>query len=170
LLEEAYTRHDAQTEAFGQEVMQKVERDIFLQTLDNLWMQHLESMDHLRQGINWTAVGQRDPLVEYRRRAQAMFEDMQQQLRHETVRALYHARPVSKDRLDDSVETELTKAAKSSVDNADKILSLETVDDEDFKAVKEGEKAATKAKVSTTKKRKKQKAARKARVQQRKKR
>ena len=57
--------------------MRKVERDIYLQILDNLWMQHLENMDHLREGIHWMSVGQQDPLVEYRRRGQLLFEDMQ---------------------------------------------------------------------------------------------
>ena len=46
--------------------MRKVERDVYLQILDNLWMQHLENMHHLREGITWMSVGQRDPLVEYR--------------------------------------------------------------------------------------------------------
>ena len=57
-----------------------------LQVLDNLWMQHLENMDHLREGIHWMSVGQRDPLVEYRRQGRLMFDEMQQNLRHEIVR------------------------------------------------------------------------------------
>ena len=56
--------------AFTPEIMRRVEADIYLQVLDNLWMQHLENMDHLREGIGWMSVGQRDPLVEYRRRGQ----------------------------------------------------------------------------------------------------
>ena len=163
------SKYKEQSEQFGDEVMQKVERDVFLQVLDNLWMQHLENMDHLRQGITWISVGQRDPLVEYRRQSQMMFDDMQQQLRHDTVRALFHARPVSQDRLDESVDTELTRAARSSVDNADKVLSLDSrIDDDDFKAAPE--KSPTKARVSTAKKKQKRKAAKKVRAKQRKRR
>ena len=74
--------------------MRKVERDIYLQVLDNLWMQHLENMDHLREGIHWMSVGQHDPLVEYRRRGQLLFEDMQNSLRHDVLVHLFHAQPV----------------------------------------------------------------------------
>jgi len=167
LAEKALHKHGEQTELFTEDIMNKVERDIFLQVLDNLWMQHLESMDHLRQGINWMSVGQRDPLVEYRRQAQLLFEDMQSSLRHDTIRALFHARPVSQDKLDSSIETELTRAARSSVDNADKVRSGEAqIDDDDFTL--QGDPSPTKAKVSAVKKKQKRKAAKKVRAKQRK--
>ncbi len=171
LVKEVMKRHEEQTELFTPEVMQKVERDIFLQVLDNIWMQHLENMDHLRQGINWISVGQKDPLVEYRRQSQKLFEEMQHQLRHDTVHSLFHARPVSQDRLDSSVETELTRAAKSSVDNADKVLSLDNkIDEDDFNVVSVDAGSPTKAKVSHVKKKQKRKTSRQARAKQRKKR
>lgn len=87
-------------------------------------MQHLENMDHLREGIHWLSVGQRDPLVEYHRRAQVLFAELLKNLRHEVVGALFNAEPVDEDELDEPVETELTRAARSSVDNADKILEI----------------------------------------------
>lgn len=131
-------RYEEQTENFGQEVMEKVERDIYLQVMDNLWMQHLENMDHLRQGIHWISVGQRDPLVEYRRQSKIMFEEMQQILRHDVIRALFHARPVDASELDNPIETELTRAARGSVDNADKIVETdESFHEDDFKVTKE---------------------------------
>ncbi len=168
LVKEASKKHAEQTELFGSEIMQKVERDIFLQVLDNLWMQHLESMDHMRQGINWISVGQRDPLVEYRRQSQEMFEEMQSELRHETIRSLFHAHPVSQDALGSSVETELTIAAKGSVDNADKVLSSEaSIDEEDFR-ISTGDNSSTKHRVSSAKKKQKRKAAKKVRAKQRK--
>ena len=105
--------------AFTPEIMRRVEADIYLQVLDNLWMQHLENMDHLREGIHWISVGQRDPLVEYRSRGQLLFDEMQLQLRHDIVRALMHAQPV--DLAAAPVETELTLAARGSVDNASQI-------------------------------------------------
>ena len=58
------------------EVMRKVEREVYLQVLDTLWMQHLENMQHLREGIHWRSVGQRDPLVEYRSESQKLFESL----------------------------------------------------------------------------------------------
>ncbi|HVX58871.1 MAG TPA: preprotein translocase subunit SecA [Candidatus Saccharimonadales bacterium] len=120
-----------QEEKFSPEVMRKVERDVFLQVLDNLWMQHLENMDHLREGIHWISVGQRDPLVEYRRQGQRIFDEMQASLRHEIVRAISHAQPINTD-LSRAVETELTRAARGSVDNASQITAAETFEETDF--------------------------------------
>jgi len=102
--------------------MRKVEREVYLQVLDNLWMQHLENMDHLREGIHWISVGQQDPLVEYRRRGQLLFEAMQNNLRHEVLRTILHSEPVSQEQLDRAMETDLTIAARSSVENASQIV------------------------------------------------
>lgn len=129
LKQEADELYEAREAAFGSSVMRKVERDIYLQVLDNLWMQHLENMSHMREGIHWISVGQRDPLVEYRRQAQRMFEEMQITLRSEVVRALFSAEPVD---IDDQVETELTRAARNSVANADQILTQDEFTETDF--------------------------------------
>lgn len=129
LIREAMELYNVREATFTEDIMRKIERDIYLQILDNLWMQHLENMDHLREGIHWIGVGQRDPLVEYRRQAQRMFEDMQQTLRHDVVRTLFHAEPIDTNR---AVETELTLAARQSVDNADTITEGEEFHETDF--------------------------------------
>lgn len=122
---EAAELYAARETAFTSDIMHKVERDLYLQILDNLWMQHLENMDHLREGIHWMSVGQQDPLVEYRRRGQMLFEGMQNTLRHDVIRSLFHAQPVSQEDLDKAIETDLTRAARSSVDNASQITESE---------------------------------------------
>lgn len=129
LLTEANELYEGREAAFSPEIMRQVERDIYLQVLDNLWMQHLENMDHMREGIHWISVGQRDPLVEYRRQSQHMFETMQVTLRHEVVRALFSAEPVESNQ---PTETELTRAARHSVDNADKIIQTDEFEETDF--------------------------------------
>jgi len=123
---EAAELYAARELTFTPEIMRQIERDIYLQILDNLWMQHLENMDHLKEGIHWMAVGQQDPLVEYRRRSQLLFDDMQQVLRHEVVRTLYHAQPISSEEAQRMADTELTRAARRSVENLDQITSAET--------------------------------------------
>ncbi|MGI9028187.1 MAG: preprotein translocase subunit SecA [Candidatus Saccharimonadales bacterium] len=133
LVKAAEELYKEQEQRFGSEVLRKIERDIYMQTLDNYWMQHLETMDHLREGIRWVGVGQRDPLVEYRRQSQRIFEDMQRSLRHEVVKSLFHARPIDESHLHQAVETELTRAARSSVSNADKIIDAADFNEEDFK-------------------------------------
>jgi len=136
LAEAAQKLYSRQEKVFGNEIMRKVERDVYLQVLDNLWMQHLENMDHLREGIHWISVGQRDPLVEYRRQSQRIFDEMQLTLRHEIVRAIMHAQPL-REELEEVVETDLTRAARSSVDNAAKIVQAEKFEESDFKAGKD---------------------------------
>jgi preprotein translocase subunit SecA len=123
---EANELYAAREMAFGKDIMRKVERDFYLQVLDTLWMQHLENMDHLREGIHWMSVGQQDPLVEYRRRGQMLFEDMQLSLRHDVLRGLFHAEPVAQEVLERATETDLTRAARGSIDNASQITTAET--------------------------------------------
>jgi preprotein translocase subunit SecA len=152
VLQEAATKlYDGREEAFTAEVMRKVESDVYLQVLDNLWMQHLENMDHLREGIHWLSVGQRDPLVEYRRQSQVLFAAMQETLRHDVLRTLFNAEPSD---VDEPTETELTRAARQSVDNADRILDVEEFDEQDFNP---NAKSATKAASTKSKKQKQRK-------------
>jgi preprotein translocase subunit SecA len=116
-------------ESFGDEKLQALQRDVYLQALDVLWMEHLENMHHLREGIGWRSIGQRDPLVEYRFEGQKIFDKMQIELRRQVLRAIFHA---SLSDVDTAVETELTKAAKASVDNADDITTGVATSSEDF--------------------------------------
>jgi len=169
LEKEVLKRYKEQQDDFGLEVIEKVERDISLQVLDNLWMQHLESMDHMRQGIHWISVGQIDPLVEYRRRSKIMFEEMQNVLRHDVVRSLFHAQPVAHDHMDDSIETELTRAAKGSIDSADRVIETDnSFDEDDFKVVKSGtQSAGSKKKIKSSTRKKKRKNQRKNRKKNR---
>jgi preprotein translocase subunit SecA len=133
LVTEAKELYKARELAFTNEIIRKVEREIYLQILDNLWMQHLENMDHLREGIHWISVGQQDPLVEYRRRGQILFEDMQLTLRHEVLRSLFHAEPLTEDQLNRAMETDLTLAARGSVENANQITdNQKEFDEKDF--------------------------------------
>jgi preprotein translocase subunit SecA len=150
LNQEALELYESKEVVFTPSIIREVERDIYFQVLDDLWMQHLENMDHLRQGIHWYGVGQKDPLVEYRKQAQVLFESMQHNLRHETLRALFHAAPVSPDDLLNPTETELTRAARQAVDNADKILEAEVIHESDFTkaSVTAGSKAKPKAKAA----------------------
>jgi preprotein translocase subunit SecA len=152
---EALELYAGREAAFTTDIMHKVERDIYLQVLDNLWMQHLENMDHLREGIHWMSVGQQDPLVEYRRRGQMLFEDMQNTLRHDVLMHLFHAQPISEEELERATETDLTRAARGSVDNAAQILTAETeFKSGDFKDKKAEQKPKKKQATSIKKARK----------------
>ena len=77
-------------EKFGDKLMRTVEKRLLLFSLDELWKDHLLSLDHLRQGINLRAYGQKDPLNEYKREAFFMFEEMLNKLREIVVNRLCH--------------------------------------------------------------------------------
>jgi preprotein translocase subunit SecA len=101
------------------------------------------------------SVGQQDPLVEYRRRGQLLFESMQATLRHDVIRAVFHAQPVDQDELDRVIETDLTRAARGSVDNASRITAAETeFEAADFKDKREDVEAKKKQVVQRKKARK----------------
>ena len=137
--------------------MRKVEREVYLQVLDTLWMQHLENMQHLREGIHWRSVGQRDPLVEYRSESQKLFDSLQLTLRDEVLRAIMHVTPRDAvARTEEEYDTELTRLAENSVEKGvNNILSGESSRDDDFK-VKKAEKASeVQAKKNTARKKKK---------------
>ncbi len=136
LKSEAKELYASRETAFGADFVRRLERDIYLQILDDQWMQHLENMDHLREGIHWMGVGQQDPLVEYRRQGQMLFDAMQASLRHLVVRTLFNTYPVDVGQLDAPVETSLTRAARSSIENAGQIIhNQEEFTEEDFRAV-----------------------------------
>jgi preprotein translocase subunit SecA len=75
---------------FGPELMRMAEKSLLLQILDQIWKDHLLSLDHLRQGINLRAYAQRDPLNEYKREAFELFESMLAQLRRNVTSVLSH--------------------------------------------------------------------------------
>ncbi len=155
----------------GEDTMRKLEREVYMEVLDQLWMQHLENMQHLREGIHWRSVGQRDPLVEYRAESQKLFEGLQASLRTEVLRIIMHVRPsdITMANVDDEYETELTRLAEGAVEQGvNEVTTVQHIGDEDFdSSVK---KAKTTAEKNRTKNvaRKKKKAQRQNRKKNRK--
>ncbi|NQV99462.1 MAG: SEC-C domain-containing protein, partial [Rhodospirillales bacterium] len=90
-LNDAANRKMAEKAAnYGREVMRSVEKSLLLQLLDQLWKEHLLTLDHLRQGIGLRAYAQRDPLNEYKREAFNLFEEMLNGLRERVTQVLCH--------------------------------------------------------------------------------
>lgn len=93
LKEEAVKIYEAKEAEFIEpEQLREVERVILLKVIDIKWMDHIDDMDQLRQGIGLQAYGQRDPLVEYKFMGFEMFDEMTQAISEETVKALMHVR------------------------------------------------------------------------------
>ena len=83
-------RMKAKADVYGAEIMRDVEKSLLLQLLDQLWKDHLLTLDHLREGIGLRAYAQRDPLNEYKREAFNLFEDMLNMLRERVTQVMSH--------------------------------------------------------------------------------
>ena len=93
LKEEALRIYESKEAEFPEpEQIREIERVILLKVTDQHWMNHIDNMDQLRQGIGLQAYGQRDPVTEYRFQGYDMFEEMTESIREETVKALMHVR------------------------------------------------------------------------------
>ncbi len=113
-IKQKYAEKEAE---LGAETMRKIEREVYLKILDTLWMQHLENMQHLREGIHWRSIGQRDPLVEYRSESQKLFDGLEKALREEVLKillSLTKQEAIAEGITDgEEYDTELTKMAES---------------------------------------------------------
>ncbi len=164
-LKEVNKLYKAKEEELETETLRKVEREVYLQVLDTLWMQHLENMQHLREGIHWRSVGQRDPLVEYRSESSKLFDSLQATLRDEVLRAVMHV--TIRDavaRSEEDHETELTRLAEDAVEKGvNTVTGGEKSRDDDFQVKKaETENEAQRKKNAARKKKKSQRQNRKS--------
>ena len=135
MINAAYAKKE---ELFEAEIMRKIEREVYLKVLDTLWMQHLENMQHLREGIHWRSVGQRDPLVEYRSESQRLFDSLEKNLREEVLNILLRLTKLEaeSEKLTDGeeYESELTKMAKGTTEKGvNEISAGEKNLDKEFK-------------------------------------
>ncbi len=91
LKEEAVKLYEAKEAEFPEpETIREIERVILLKVIDRKWMDHIDDMDQLRQGIGLQAYGQRDPKLEYKLAGYEMFDDMTRNIKEDTVRLLFH--------------------------------------------------------------------------------
>ena len=91
LKERAVVLYEAKETEFPEpEQFREIERVVLLKVIDRKWMDHIDDMDQLRQGIGLQAYGQRDPLVEYKLTGFDMFDDMISAIQEDTIRLLYH--------------------------------------------------------------------------------
>ena len=87
---------------FGEEQLREIERVVLLRVVDQKWMAHIDNMDHLKQGMGLRAYKQQDPIQAYQMEGSAMFDEMIQGIKMETVKLLYHVRaerPVEREKV-----------------------------------------------------------------------
>ena len=93
LKEKAVKLYEAKETEFPEpEQFRELERVVLLKVIDRKWMDHIDDMDQLRQGIGLQAYGQRDPLVEYKMAGFDMFDEMTANIQEDTIRLLYHVK------------------------------------------------------------------------------
>ncbi|MCR4716988.1 MAG: preprotein translocase subunit SecA [Lachnospiraceae bacterium] len=124
LFDEAMAIYESKEEQVGEDEngenrMREVERVFLLRTIDRKWMDHIDNMDQLRQGIGLQSYGQRDPVVEYKFTGYDMFNDMTDSIRHDTATAILNVR------IEEKVERE--EVAKVTGTNKDATAMKEPV-------------------------------------------
>jgi preprotein translocase subunit SecA len=93
LHDQAINLYNRREEMFGSELMREIERAVMLQVVDNKWMDHLDAMDMLREGIGLRAYGQKDPLVEYKHEGFDMFNSMINAIQEDIIRYMMRITP-----------------------------------------------------------------------------
>jgi len=92
-VDDALAQYDERERLIGEEQMRSVERAVMLQVIDSRWKEHLQDMDYLQEGIHLRALGQRDPLVEYKSEGFDLFQDMLEGIKTSTVTTLMKNTP-----------------------------------------------------------------------------
>ncbi len=97
--ERVKSQYEFREKTFGRERMEFLERYILLQVIDSKWKEHLHSLDDLREGIHLRAYGQRDPLVEYKREAFELFDEVVENIKNDAIEFLFKVAVVREERL-----------------------------------------------------------------------
>lgn len=100
VISEANTIYKQKEEAVGPEVLRNFERQVMLQTLDNLWKEHLAAMDHLRQGIHLRGYAQKDPKQEFKRESFELFSELLDSLKFDVISTLSRVRVQQREEVD----------------------------------------------------------------------
>jgi len=119
----AEKRYEEKEAEIGENTLREIERIILLQVVDRKWMDHIDLMDQLRQGIGLRAYGHEDPVMAYQNEGFEMFEEMIQSIQEDTVRYLFHIQKpnnVQRKRIADPVDTG-SKSSSQTVVNKKKI-------------------------------------------------
>jgi preprotein translocase subunit SecA len=114
------TVYQEKEKLLGSEEMRRIERFVMLQTVDNLWKDHLLSMDHLKEGIGLRGYAQQNPLIVYKREGFSLFQDMISRVKEEALSILFRIQVMTPEKLDEMNKPEDEKLVFSHGDGGDK--------------------------------------------------
>ena len=133
---ELEARYIAKCERIGP-VVRQLEKQIMLQVLDTLWKEHLQNMDHLRQGIGLRAYANKNPKQEYKREAFEMFQTLLENLKHDVIKVLFRVEPMSEEQLRDIERRRVEEAARMKLQlRHEQASALQPVGEAELKEVK----------------------------------
>ena len=135
ILEEIFKAYDAKENRLGSSLMREFERYIILQVLDQLWKEHLHILDRLRESVYLRGYAQRDPLVEYKKEAFALFEDMMFKLKQNSAEYLFKVEIFSEEQVQEQQER-LEKEAEKTLEKAQTNVEAEEKPKKKKKAIK----------------------------------
>ena len=120
LVQHLFTIYQEKKNKIDTQMIQNAEKWIMLETIDQAWKQHMINIDHLKEGIGLRGWGQKNPLIEYKREAYAMFEDMMKQIKIDIVSHIFHIKPEAFDqeKLIERRERELNDMKMTSADDS----------------------------------------------------
>lgn len=106
--------YDRKANEIGEEHIRELERVILLRMVDQKWVEHLDNIEHIRQGISLIAYGQRDPIVEYKNLTHDMFDEMNYNIQFDTIKGLFN--------LQMETQIQMEQVSKSTSTNKDETL------------------------------------------------
>ena len=115
--EKAHKKYTEKQQEFGEKEIKELERVVMLKVVDEKWMNHIDNMDELKDGIGLRAYGQKDPVVQYRIEGSDMFEQMVEDIRADVVKILFNIQRAGDIRRKQTVE--ITKASQENLNNLD---------------------------------------------------
>ncbi|SDR76949.1 protein translocase subunit secA [Halopseudomonas xinjiangensis] len=135
ILDEVGKAYAEKEELTGSEALRTFEKQMLLRVLDDLWKEHLATMDHLRQGIHLRGYAQKNPKQEYKREAFNLFEEMLESIKHDTIRILSHVQVRREDPAEEEARMrrqaeELAQRMQFKHEQADAMAAPEADDDE----------------------------------------
>jgi preprotein translocase subunit SecA len=133
LVNDLFDLHQEISNKIDPEFIKSATKWIMLETIDQAWKQHMINIDHLKEGIGLRGWGQKNPLIEYKREAFGMFEDMMKQIKIDIVRHMFHIKPEAFDqsKLIERRERELNDMKMTSADNSKSETTTTVQRDED---------------------------------------
>jgi preprotein translocase subunit SecA len=93
----------------GEELFSKVEKELYLNTVDNYWMNHLEQLSHLRDSVNLKSYGQRDPLIEYKKEAFQLFQNLLAGINRDLLKAVFRVQPIQQSQVEERERSKLNE-------------------------------------------------------------